>query len=99
LRLHVNNPDQTKVVDRLTWQIDAVRGALSPIGFGEGTLHATLCFTSSEWSLLPSRSARNGVLITSAANLVEAVRDPGPFDAATIEVVAHELSSKLPASR
>jgi hypothetical protein len=99
LRLYVNNRDQTKLVDGLTWQIDAVRTALSPIGFGEAPLHPTLCFTNSEWGLFAKPIRMKDVLVTWAGKLVDAIREPGPLDAAAIDLLAREFSSKLPASR
>ena len=38
------------------------------------------------------------LVISWAAKLIEAIREPGPYDAATINLIAHELSAKLPAS-
>lgn len=98
-RLYVNNRDQTKLIDGLSWQIDAVRKVLSPIGFGDGPMHPSLCFTSSEWGLFAKPIRLKGVLVTWAGKLVDAIREPGSFDAATIDLLARELSSKLPASR
>ena len=99
LRLHVNIRDQSKLVDGLSWQIDAVRTVLSPIGFGEAPLHPALCFISSDLGLFAKPFTLKGVLVTWGAQLVDTIREPGPFDVATIDRLARELSSKLPASR
>jgi hypothetical protein len=97
-RLYVGGRDRSKLVDGLSWQVDAVRAALSPCGFNEVPVQASLCFTNSEWGLFTRPIQMNGVLITWASRLVEAVRQSGPLDAAAIELLALHLSSQLPAS-
>ena len=99
VRLLVNGRNQTKLVDGLGWQADAVNAVLESIGFGEAPLHRALCFTSSEWGWFAKPLRMNGVVITWRAALIEAIRQPGPLNAAMIDLVARELSSKLPASR
>ena len=97
-RLFVGGRDRTKLVEGLSWQVEAVRAALSSCGFNEVPVHGSLCFTSSEWGLFTRPIQMNGVLITWASRLVEAVRQPGPLDAAAVELLALHLSSQLPAS-
>ena len=97
-RLYVDGRDRTKLVEGLSWQVEAVRAALGPSGFNEVPVHASLCFTNSEWGLFARPIQMNGVLIACASSLIEAVRQPGPLDAAAIELLALHLSSQLPAS-
>jgi hypothetical protein len=99
LRLYVGNRNQTRLVDGLAWQVEAVRAVLAPIGFGEAPVHPSLCFISSEWGWFAKPIRMNGVLVTWAGKLVEVIREPGPLDATTIDLLARELSNRLPASR
>lgn len=98
LQLFVGGRNQTKLITGLGWQVEAVRAVLTPLGFAEAPVHSSLCFTNSEWGLFAKPIRIDGVLITWATRLLEAIRAHGAFDPATIELVARELSSKLPAS-
>lgn len=98
-QLFVGGRNQMKLVEGLGWQIEAVRTALSTIGFAEAPLHSALCFTDAEWGLFskPIRLHDAHVLWPSA--LIERAKASGPFDGQTIDTVARHLSSALPASR
>lgn len=99
LRLFVNNRDQTKLVEKLEWQLDAVRAVVDRIGFGHVPIRPVLCFTDAEWGLFSKPIRMNGALIAWAKALVAEIRTPGPLDPPTIDLLARELSSKLPASK
>jgi hypothetical protein len=99
VRLFVNNRDRTKLVDGLGWQVDAVRRVVEPIGFGQVPIRPALCFTDAEWGLFSKPIQMNGALISWAKALISEIRVEGPFDPTTIDLLARELSSKLPASR
>ncbi len=97
-RLYVNDRNQTKLLDGLDWQEAAVSAVIEPIGFGRAPVHTALCFISSSWGLRwrPIRIA--GKVVTWPSDLVKAIRQPGPLDRQVVELLARELSSKLPAS-
>ncbi|CAN5547170.1 hypothetical protein BH10ACT2_BH10ACT2_24420 [soil metagenome] len=97
-QLFVGGRNQTKLIEGLGWQAEAVRAVLTPIGFGETPVHTALCFIEWKPGLITKPIRMDGALITWAGKLVEAIRVPGQFDAATIDMLARELSSKLPAS-
>lgn len=99
LRLYVANRDKSNLVEAMGWQVDAVRKALTPIGFGGAQIHPVLCFTNSEWPLFAKPQSMDGVRITWPANVVEVARADGPWDEATVQLVAHQLSGTLPAAR
>jgi hypothetical protein len=99
VRLYVGNRNQTKLVDELNWQVEGVRAALTAIGFGDASVHPSICFTNSEWGLFAKPIRMNGVIISWAANLIDQVRAPGPLDASVIKLLARHLSAQLPASR
>ena len=97
-RLYVDNRNQTKLIDGLNWQVEGVRAALTPIGFGDAPVHPSICFTNSEWGLFTKPIRMNGVVTSWAANLTDQVRAPGPLDASAIELLARHLSTQLSAS-
>lgn len=99
LRLYVGGRNQTKLVGGLTWQVDAVRAVLDPIGFGAVPVHPVLCFTDSDWGLFSRPIRMNGVAVIWAKELIKEIQRPGLLDNAAIDLLAHELSAKLPASR
>jgi hypothetical protein len=97
-RLYVNGRNQTKLVDGLNWQRDAVHAVLEPIGFGAVPIHRALCFTNSSWGLRLRAIRINGVVVTWSKDLINQIRESGPLDSAVINLVARELSSKLSAA-
>jgi hypothetical protein len=97
-RLYVNGRNQTKLVEGLDWQRDAVHAVLEPIGFGAVPIHRALCFTNSSWGLRLRAIRINGVIVTWSKDLINQIRESGPLDGRVINLVARELSSKLPAA-
>ncbi len=57
LRLYVNSRDETKLVEGLGWQAEAVRAVLERIGFGLVPIRPALCFTDAEWGYSRGPSA------------------------------------------
>lgn len=98
LRLFVGSRDHTKLVDGMGWQVDAVRGALAPIGFGELPVHPVLCFTSSEWPMFAKPQGIKGVRVMWPSKLIELAQTGGSLEADANQVVAHQLSDVLPAA-
>ena len=68
-------------------------------GFDEAPVHPSICFTDAEWGFFSKPIRLNGVLVTWSKDLVEQIRMPGPYDMTTIDLLARELSDKLPASK
>lgn len=99
VRLYVGGRNQTKLIDGLSWQVNAVRAVLEPIGFGAVPVHPVLCFTDSDWGLFSRPIRMNGVTVTWAKELIKEIRRRGSLDRAAVDLPAHELSAKLPASR
>ena len=97
-RLYVNGRNQTKLVEGLDWQRDAVATVLEPIGFGAVPIHRALCFTNSSWGLRFRAIRIDGAVVTWATDLIKQIREPGPVEPEVIALLARELSSKLPAS-
>ena len=97
-RLYVNGRNQTKLVEGLGWQRDAVHTVIEPIGFGAVPIHRALCFTDSNWGFRFRAIRINGAVVTWAKDLISQIREPGPIDPQVIALLARELSSKLPAS-
>lgn len=99
VRLYVGSHDRTSAVDGLRWQIEAVRKVLTPIGFGDGPIHSALCFTDAEWPYFAKPAQVKEVWVIGAEKLCDKIVDAGPFTVDIVQLVAHELSSKLPASK
>ena len=97
-RLYVNGRNQTKLVEGLGWQRDAVHAVLEPIGFEAVPIHGVLCFTDSNWGFRLRAIRINGAVVTWAKDLISQIREPGPLEPQLIALLARELSAKLPAS-
>lgn len=97
-RLYVNGRNQTKLVEGLGWQRDAVHTVIEPIGFGAVPIHRALCFTDSNWGFRFRAIRINGAIVTWAKDLIDQIREPGQVGPELVALIAHELSSKLPAS-
>ncbi len=95
-RLYVNSRNQTKLVDKMGWQVDAVANVLGSFGFSGTPIHPTLCFTGSEWKLWSKPIWIDGVCATWPSNLVQQVNAPGLLDDAAKRLIAHELGTRLP---
>jgi len=57
-----------------------------------------LCFTNSGWGLRFRAKRIVGTVVTSAPNVINQIRKPGPIEPQVIAQLARELSFKLPAS-
>ena len=96
-RLYVNHRDRTQTTRVLGRQTAAVHAVLAPLGLDSVPVHPCMCFVSAEWPPFGShRFEINGVLISSPAELVLKILEPGTLAADTIETIAAELSDKLP---
>jgi hypothetical protein len=97
--LYVNGHNRMDAVDNLDWQIQAVRAALTPIGFAEAPVTGVLCFTGATWGLFAKPMRFGSALVTWPAKLVAEIADGPPTDPALINLVAQQLSSQLTAIR
>jgi hypothetical protein len=99
IRLYVGGRDRTKAVDGLSWQVESVRSVMAPVGFADAPIHRALCFTDAEWPLLAKPAQVKEVWVIWAKKLCEKILQPGPFAADIVQLVACELSGKLPAAK
>jgi hypothetical protein len=98
-RLYVDGHNRTDAVDNLGWQIQAVRAALTPIGFAEAPVTGVLCFTGATWGPFARPLRFGGALVTWPDRLIAEIADGPPTDPALINLVAQQLSSQLTAIR
>jgi len=92
-RLYIAGRDRTKIAAGLSWQVDAVRQALSEI---EAPIRPVICFIAADWDLFAKPFEQNGVLITWPQKLVEQIATPGPVTAEAITQIAECLANTLP---
>ena len=97
--LFVDGHNRMDAVDKLAWQIQAVRAALTPIGFADAPVTGVLCFTGATWGLLARPLRFGNAVVTWPAKLVTEISGGPPADSALIDLVAQQLRSKLPAIR
>ncbi len=93
LRLFVGRRDCTKLVEAMDKQVGAVRKALGT-EWDEIPVRAMLCFLS-EWPLFSKPFELEGVLVTWPRAMRELLVRPGPYDAATVELIAARLDERL----
>jgi hypothetical protein len=56
-----------------------------------------LCFTNTDWGLFAGRSRVDGATLTWPNPLIQRIRQPGRLDAATVDLLAREIGSRLSA--
>jgi hypothetical protein len=96
-RLMVASRDKTKLVEAMSWQVDAVRTALgSAPEYGELPVVAALCFIDGQFPMFGTLRM-DGVEIKGLRGIAKLVTRDGPLDAATREGVARHLGDRLPA--
>jgi hypothetical protein len=93
-RLFVGGRDRTKVIDGLSWQLDAVTHAL---GSEDVSLHAAVCFTDAEWGWFTKPFELRGVLVTGPRTLAKQISQPGSLNPEDVQRIAAALSNALPA--
>lgn len=92
-QLYVNGRRQTKLVDNLAWQVDAVCHAL---GSQIVPVHAALSFVDGEWRLFAKPFELKGVLVSWPKRLAEMIAENGPLVPENVLAVAGRLSTELP---
>ena len=95
-RLYVNGRDQTKLVDAMPRQVEAVRSSLAPTPFVECPVFAALCFVDSQWGLIPSPFVVDDVHVTWPKMLYKLVRGEGPLQREQIIELERLLALALP---
>jgi hypothetical protein len=93
-QLYVGGRRQTKLVDGIGWQVEAVRNALGTPGV---PVHSAVCFVDGEWKLFAKPFELNGVLVCWPTKLVEKISQDGALEPAEVLAVAGYLASSLPA--
>jgi len=92
-RLYVGGRDQTRLVDGLGWQIEAVEQAIGDI---DVPVKAALCFTDSPWRLFAKPFQIDNAWVTWAESLAELIAAPGQLDEDDVIRVATRLGETLP---
>jgi Nuclease-related domain len=96
-QLMVGGRDKTKLVEAMTWQVDAVRTALSGAPeFADVPVIAALCFIDGQFPLFGTLQM-SGVEIKGLRGIAKLVTRDGPLDAAARERVAQHFADQLPA--
>ena len=96
-RLYINRRDRTQTTRVLDKQTAAVAAVLVPLGLDSVPVHPCMCFVGAEWPPFGSHQFEiNGVFISSPAELVLKILEPGTLTADTIQLIVAELSAKLP---
>ena len=93
--LRVGGREQTKLVDGVLAQADAVSQLLEGSEHHGVTVRAVLCFVDGDWPLLGRLQVR-GVPILPPRHAAKLCRAEGPLDASQIERLAGELARRLP---
>lgn len=89
-KLRIAGRDQTKLIDGLDRQIDAVTAVLD----ADVPVHGVLCFTKADLPLLGTTRMRGHLLLYRKA-LAKRLLSDGPLDQVTIDAVAAQLSAAL----
>lgn len=91
-RLYVNGWNQTKLVQRMQWQLDHVRAALGGVPVA---VIPAICFVDTDWTSPPPFRI-DGVWITDPSALAELLAAPGPFERDVGGLIAARLNEALP---
>lgn len=97
-RLYVNGRDQSKLIDGMGKQLDAVARALRSGNLAETPTHPVLCFTDSEWGFFAKPLSFGGVSCLWTKELIKLINQPGPLNPSQRNSIAAVLSSALPAA-
>ena len=93
--LRVGGREQTKLVDGVLAQAEAVRQLLEGSEHDGVTVRAALCFVDGDWPLLGRLQVRD-VPILPPRHAAKLCRAQGPLDPAQVERLAGELARRLP---
>lgn len=96
-RLQVGGRDQTKLLDGVTRQVDAVRAALGPDPLADDAeVRGVLCFVESEWGFFPKPIEMRGVPVVWPGRLRDLVASPGGLTREAMVRLANRIAVALP---
>jgi hypothetical protein len=97
-RLYVGERDRTKLIPRLTKQVEAVREALGEPLMQEFALAITpvLCFVYANWRLFARPFQLGGVWVERPESLAKRVRKPGPLASEHVVALSKKVVAALP---
>ena len=95
-RLYVGRRDCTKLVDGMSWQVDAVRKALSGL---DVSVSCAVCFTDAEWKLFAKPFTLKGVFVSGPIALARKISETSQLSGEQVREIAMRLSTALPAKR
>ncbi len=96
--LYVGKRKKSDLVDGMGWQSAAVQSLLEPMGMGEVPIYPVLCFVESDWSHRSNAAVVDGVLVLSPDKLHSVASQPGWVQPGSMNAIATQLSSGLPAA-
>ena len=94
-RLFVAGRDQTRLIDGVARQVQAVRAGLEDARGPSGRVRAILCFVGAEWSLFARPFTLNETLITWPASLIGLLESEGALSATEIQTISSSLADRL----
>lgn len=92
-QLYVGGRRETKLVDDMGWQIEAVRDAL---GTESVPVHPAVCFVDGDWKWFAKPFELRGVLVCWPKKLVEKISDQESLGPEEVLAVAGRLANLLP---
>lgn len=98
-RLFVAGRDRTNLVESMGWQLQAVHQLTDLIGFGAVPIGRCICFTNAQWPLFAKPFTIDGVWIGWGEALTARISADVFLEPATVNLLAHLLSERLPAAR
>jgi hypothetical protein len=96
-RLYVGRNDQTKLIDGLTKQVEAVRAAVGE-EFAHVPVCKALCFVSGDFELFGDSIEIGGAHVVSPRALGKLIRTAGSLDRQSIDRIERLLAHELPAA-
>ena len=97
-RLVVGGRDETKLVDDMAWQVQAIYEICSDL-LDDTVVRPALCFVDATTGLLDRRPWMvKGVVVCWRAVLPELLLRPGPFDEQRMTQLAERIANQLPAA-
>lgn len=92
-RLYVGRRDCTKLVDGLSWQVNAVTKALDG---RDVPVSSAVCFTDAEWKLFSKPFTLRGVFVSGPNALARRISETSLLSTEQIQEIAVHLSKALP---
>jgi CBS domain-containing protein len=97
--LFVGKHNVTPMVENLRWQTEAVRAALTPIGFDDVPVLGVLCFAGAEWGWFPKPIQMQGLVVTWPDHLLAEIARTVVIGASEIDFIGRHLESRLVVKR